>query len=240
MSITVLGCRLDPVDAGEATQRIAEFVAQRRGAHVITLGTEMVVYAQSDAAFRDVVNASALNVCDTVGLLKVANQRGAGLADRVTGVELIEHVSARLAQTGESIFLLGGAPGVADEAAAVLTSRYPGLRIAGTHHGFFDASETAAIVEEIRTSDAGLVLVGLGSPRQEFWIRDHIDATRAGAAIGVGGSFDVISGRVERAPEAWRHVGLEWLYRLVKEPHRWRRQLALPKFVWLVLLEGKK
>jgi N-acetylglucosaminyldiphosphoundecaprenol N-acetyl-beta-D-mannosaminyltransferase len=93
------------------------------------------------------------------------------------------------------------------------------------------------IVDEIRASGARLLLVGLGSPRQEFWLAENLAATGVGVGIGVGGSFDVIGGRVQRAPELWRRLGLEWLYRLVKEPQRWRRQLALPQFVWLVLLD---
>ena len=236
----ILGCRLDPIDADAATGAIFGFVREKTGAQVVTLGTEMVVYAQNDRRFRDVVNACALSLCDTVGLLTVARKRGATLTQRVTGVELIEHLCARAAAetsmgTGDaSVYLFGAAEGVAAEAAAALQARYPGLRVAGTRSGFFTSDESASIVETIRASGADLLFVGLGSPRQEFWLAEHLKATGAGAGIGVGGSFDVIAGRVERAPEAWRKLNLEWLYRLVKEPKRWRRQLALPQFVWLI------
>lgn len=236
----ILGCRLDALGVDEATQRIVAFARERAGAHVITLGTEMVVYAQRDVRFRTIVNQSALNVCDTIGLLKAANRRGASLRERVTGVELLEHLCSRAATEGLSVYLLGGAPGVADEAAAVLVARYPGLRIAGTHDGYFPDAQNDAIVETIRASGASILFVGLGSPRQEFFLSDYLARSGTGVGIGVGGSFDVISGRVERAPELWRRLNLEWLYRLFKEPKRWRRQLALPQFVWLVLREGNK
>ncbi len=235
----ILGCKLDPIDADAATAAIFGFVREKAGAQIVTLGTEMVVYAQNDRRFRDVVNACALSLCDTVGLLTVARKRGATLTQRVTGVELIEHLCARAAAEGASVYLFGAAEGVAAEAAAALQARYPGLRVAGTRSGFFRPDESAAIADAIRASGADLLFVGLGSPRQEFWLAEHLKTAGAGAGIGVGGSFDVIAGRVERAPEAWRKLNLEWLYRLVKEPKRWRRQLALPRFVWLIASERR-
>jgi len=214
-------------------------VRQNAGAQIVTLGTEMVVYAQKDARFRAIVNNAALSLCDTVGLLAVARKRGATIAERVTGVDLIEHLCARAATDGTSVYLFGAAEGVASEAAAALQARHPGLAVAGTRSGFFTAEQSAAIAETIRASGAGLLFIGLGSPRQEFWFDEHRAATGVGAAIGIGGSFDVIAGRVERAPEAWRKLNLEWLYRLMKEPKRWRRQLALPYFVWLIARDGR-
>lgn len=237
LSLDILGCRLDAVDADEATRRILEFATARTGAQVVTLGTEMVVYAQRDARFRDVVNRCALSLCDTVGLLAVARRRGAPLHERVTGVELVEHLCARAAQTGISVFLLGGGEGVAADAAGILEARFPGLQIAGARSGFFTPEEVPGIVEEIRSSQAQLLFAGLGSPRQEFWLAENLARTGCGAGVGVGGSFDVLSGRVRRAPLLWRRMNAEWLYRLVSEPQRWRRQLALPQFVWLIALE---
>jgi N-acetylglucosaminyldiphosphoundecaprenol N-acetyl-beta-D-mannosaminyltransferase len=230
----ILGCRLDAVDSDAATESILNFARERRGAQVVTLGTEMVVYAQRDAKYRSVINACELSLCDTIGLLAVARSRGADLHDRVTGVELLERLSARAAQEGLSVYLFGGAPGVAESAAKTLQQRYPGLQIAGTRNGFFAPEESPQIAGQIRRSGAHVLFAGLGFPKQEFWLHDYLGQTGCGAGIGVGGSFDVISGKVERAPERWRKLGLEWLYRLLKEPHRWRRQLALPQFVVLV------
>lgn len=237
-SITILGCRLDAIDADAATDAILRFARERTGAQIVTLGTEMVVHAQHDARYRNVVNACALSLCDTVGLLAVARSRGAELRDRVTGVELLEHLCARAAQEGVRVFLFGGAPGIAERAAAELQRRYPGLPIAGTRSGYFAADESPRIADEIRASGAQLLFAGLGFPKQEYWLAEHLKSTGCGAGIGVGGSFDVISGNLERAPERWRKMGLEWLYRLLKEPRRWRRQLALPHFVLLIAGEN--
>jgi N-acetylglucosaminyldiphosphoundecaprenol N-acetyl-beta-D-mannosaminyltransferase len=236
--VTILGCRLDAIDADAATDEIMRFAREGTGAQIITLGTEMVVHAQRDERYRDMVNACALSLCDTVGLLAVARSRGAGLRDRVTGVELLEHLCSRAAQEGISVFLFGGAPGIAERAAQELQRRYSGLRIAGTRNGYFAAEESPRIAQEIRETGARLLFAGMGFPRQEYWLAEYLKATGCGAGIGVGGSFDVISGNVQRAPERWRKLGIEWLYRLLKEPHRWRRQLALPHFVLLVAGEN--
>jgi N-acetylglucosaminyldiphosphoundecaprenol N-acetyl-beta-D-mannosaminyltransferase len=236
-AIDILGCRLDPIDAGEAARRIVELARTGAGAQVVTLGTEMVVYAQHSERFRAIVNGSALSLCDTVGLLAVARKRGAPLRERVAGVELIEGLCREAAAQGLPIYFLGGAEGVAAEAAVALSQRFPGLRVAGARNGYFSEAETPAVVAAIAGSGARLLFAGLGSPRQEFWLADHLRETGCGAGIGVGGSFDVVAGRVARAPQSFRRLGLEWLYRLLKEPRRWRRQMALPRFVWLVALD---
>jgi N-acetylglucosaminyldiphosphoundecaprenol N-acetyl-beta-D-mannosaminyltransferase len=137
-----------------------------------------------------------------------------------------------------AVYFLGSEQGVAADAAAVLEARFPGLQVAGTQHGYFDDARGAEIAAEIRESGARILFVGLGSPRQEYWLSEFLPATGCGVGIGVGGSFDVIGGRIARAPRIYRQLGLEWFYRLTTEPHRWRRQLALPYFVWLVTLDG--
>ncbi|HTA56278.1 MAG TPA: WecB/TagA/CpsF family glycosyltransferase [Candidatus Acidoferrales bacterium] len=235
--LEILGCRLDPVDAQQAADRILALANEAAGAQVVTLGTEMVVHAQSDPQFRAIVNHAALSLCDTVGVLAVARRHGAALRERVAGVELIERLCAGAAARNLAIYFLGGAQGVAADAAASLKARFPQLRVAGTRSGYFAENETPAVVGAIAASGAQLLLAGLGSPRQEYWLAEHLSATGCGAGVGVGGSFDVIGGRIERAPAIVRKLGLEWLYRLVKEPWRWRRQLALPRFVWLVALD---
>jgi len=234
----ILGCRLDPLDSDAAVDRILSFARDGGSAQVVTLGTEMVVYAQRDPRFRAIVNAAALSLCDTVGLLAVARRRGADLRERVAGVELIERLASGAAADGLPIYLIGGAEGVAADAAAALQRRHPGLRVAGTRNGYFRDEESAQVASAIAASGARMLFAGMGFPRQEYWLAAHLRETGCGVGIGVGGSFDVIAGRIERAPELVRRLGLEWLYRLAKEPRRWRRQLALPHFVWLVALDG--
>jgi N-acetylglucosaminyldiphosphoundecaprenol N-acetyl-beta-D-mannosaminyltransferase len=162
---------------------------------------------------------------------------GVRIPERVTGVDLIDPLCAELARADLPLYLLGAKGDTSARAAAALAARHPGLRIAGARDGYFPASEDAAVAREIARSGARVLLVGLGSPRQELWIRRYLEQSGARVGIGVGGSFDVLAGNVERAPEVWRRLNLEWLYRLLKEPQRWRRQLALPLFVALALRE---
>lgn len=180
--LEILGCRLDPVDSDEAASRILTLACEAHGAQIVTLGTEMVVYAQHDVRFRSIVNESALSLCDTVGLLAVARRRGAALRDRVTGVELIERLCEGAARQGLPVYLLGSAPGVVDEAAAALRSRFPNLRIAGTQNGYFSDAQTPEIVQSIAGSGARLLFVGMGSPRQEYWLAEIF--AQPGAVLG--------------------------------------------------------
>jgi N-acetylglucosaminyldiphosphoundecaprenol N-acetyl-beta-D-mannosaminyltransferase len=235
--LTILGCRIDVCDARAAVERIAAFARGSSPALVVTLGTEMIVRAQRDARFREVVNGGSLILCDTIGVLLAARLQGVRIAERVTGIDLIDPLCERFAREGQTIFLLGGKGETAGAVAMVLQKRHPGLRVAGTHDGYFSAADGPAIAAEIARSGAKVLFAGLGSPRQELWLADYLKETGCAVGIGVGGSFDVLAGNVARAPAQWRRLNLEWLYRLVREPSRWRRQLALPYFVWLAVCE---
>ena len=185
------------------------------------------------------MNDAELSLCDTIGMLLASRLRGGPLSERVTGVDMIEPLAARSA-AGENLrfFFFGGAPGVAERAAIALRQRHPGVEIVGTRDGYFAPGQSPTIVASIVASKANVLLVGLGSPKQEYWLQEYLDATKCGVGIGVGGSFDVLAGMVPRAPRVWRQVGLEWLYRLIREPSRWRRQLALPQFVFAATREA--
>jgi N-acetylglucosaminyldiphosphoundecaprenol N-acetyl-beta-D-mannosaminyltransferase len=198
---------------------------------VVTLGVEMVMNAQRDARFRAIVDRAAMSLCDTIGILLASRTRRGPLRERVTGVDLIEPLVARSAERDDlRIYFFGGAPGVAERAAAALIGRHPGARIVGIRDGYFAPLQSATIAASIASSKANIVLVGLGSPKQEYWMDEFLPATKCGVGIGIGGSFDVLAGKVERAPRIWQQLGLEWLHRLIREPSRWRRQLALPRF----------
>ena len=234
---TILGCRVDAVGPEDAVGRIVALARGDEPSLVVTLGTEMVVCAQSDTQFREAVNSSALSLCDTVGVLLAARLQGTPLPGRVAGVELLEPLCAALAREELPVYFLGAKGDTAARAASRLAARHPGLRIAGTRDGYFGPSDDAQVAQTIRASGARVLLAGLGSPRQELWLSRWLAQSGCGVGIGVGGSFDVIAGNVARAPQLWRRLNLEWLYRLVREPSRWRRQLALPKFVVLALFE---
>lgn len=217
-----------------ALDRIAALAKAGVGAQVVTLGAEMAVYAQRDRGYRDVINGADLVVADTVGILWAARVLRSPVRERVAGIDLAERL---LDAQQWPVYFLGGADGVAATAAAALRARHPQLNVAGTHHGYFSETDSKDVADTICASGARLVFVALGFPRQEFWIRDHLPRLAPAVCVGVGGAFDVWAGKSPRAPESWRRAGLEWLYRLVREPSRAGRQLALPEFAARVMLE---
>ncbi len=197
----------------------------------------MIVRAQHDVRFRQVINQSALSLCDTVGVLFAARLHGVQIPGRVAGIDLIDPLCEAFAREGIPIFLLGGKGETAARAAAALLERHAGLVVAGTRDGYFDDGDGSVVATAINLSGAKVLFAGLGSPRQEIWITDYLKETCCAVGIGVGGSFDILAGNIARAPALWRRLNLEWLYRLVREPRRFRRQLALPRFVWLAIRE---
>jgi N-acetylglucosaminyldiphosphoundecaprenol N-acetyl-beta-D-mannosaminyltransferase len=237
-AILILGCRVDPIGRDAAVERIAELANAGGAAVVVTLGVEMVMAAQRNAAFRTVVNAAAVVTCDTVGLLVASRLRRGPLRERVTGVELVGALATRSASVGDvRLYLLGSKGDTAQRAADALRGAYPGVQIVGARDGYFREDESAAVAAAIAVSGANVLLVGLGSPKQELWLSRWLPMTGCGVGIGIGGSLDVYAGNVERAPALVQRLGLEWAYRLVKEPSRWRRQLALPRFALAALRE---
>ncbi len=249
----LLGLPVDVVDMREAVERIAGWVEARRARReqgqplesgdgqritlqVVTLNPEMVMVARRDAALREAIVRADLVVADGVGVVWAARLAGAALRGRVTGVDLLDTCARVAAARGYRLFLLGAAEGGAQQAAERLMVRYSDLRIAGTFAGSPATAEQDAICARIREAGADIVFVAYGAPAQERWIARTRSELGAAVAIGVGGAFDFMAGRVPRAPQWMRHLGLEWLYRLWREPWRWRRMLALPRFAGAVLL----
>lgn len=233
-SVEILGCRVDALDARAAVERVMQLARGDAPAVVVTLGTEMVMRAQRDAAFRSVIARSALSLCDTIGVLVAARLAGVRIPERVSGVDLIDPIAEACARDALAIYLIGGKGDTAARAARAIALRHPSLRIAGVRDGYFSDAQSGAVASAIARSGARILFLGLGSPKQEIWLARYLQETRCSVGIGIGGSLDVLAGNVERAPERWRDLNLEWLYRLVREPSRWRRQLALPKFAVLV------
>jgi len=231
----ILGVRVHDVTMAEAL-RIAEGFLAEGGAHQIcTVNPEFVMHARRDPAFFHVLERADLNVPDGVGLLWAGRVLKQPLRERVPGVELMEALAARAAERGWKIFLLGAAAGVAERAAAVLRARYPGLIVAGTFAGSPRPEDAPLILERLRRARPDLLFVAYGAPQQDLWIARHQPELGIPVAMGVGGAFDFIAGVVPRAPRWMREAGLEWLYRFIRQPWRWRRMLALPRFVLAVL-----
>jgi N-acetylglucosaminyldiphosphoundecaprenol N-acetyl-beta-D-mannosaminyltransferase len=234
--LSILGIPVHPVTMAQTLTLVRDFMQEPRLHQIATVNPEFVMAAQEDASFRQALHAADLCLPDGVGLLYAARRYRARLPERVPGSELVYHLAALAAAEGWSLFLLGAAAGVAPAAAAILKARYPGLTIAGTYAGSPDLAENEEIVGRINDSGARLLYVAYGAPRQDLWIarnRETLPGVRV--AMGVGGALDFITGRAQRAPRWVQHLGLEWLHRLVREPWRWRRMLALPRFALSVL-----
>ncbi len=175
---------------------------------------------------------------DGIGVVRGLRILGYSPPGRVPGIELATGLMRSAASSGMALFLVGAEPGVADAAAERMASDIPGLEVAGTFHGYFQEAEEEAVLSRIQDADPSFVLVGMGAGKQEKWIVKARKSAPSAVWIGVGGSFDVMSGNVKRAPVAFQKLGLEWFYRLVTEPRRAKRMTALPAFVFAVLGEA--
>lgn len=238
MRVNVLGVGFDNLTMQEAVERGMALLQQEGAHYVVTPNPEIVEICRENPAANQVINGADLVLPDGIGVIKGAALLGTPLKERTPGIEFASHLMERMAVEGKSLYLLGAKPGIADLAAEKLREKYPGLRIAGTHDGYFQ--EDAPIVEAIRASGADVVFVCLGAPKQEFWMSKYGAETGARLLCGLGGSLDVFAGTVERAPKFWCDHGLEWFYRLCKEPKRIGRMMKLPLFLVHVKQEKKR
>ena len=236
MRINVLGVGFDNITMAEAVERGAALLNQAGPHYVVTPNPEIVEVCREDEAARAAVNGADLVLPDGIGVIYGAKMLGTPLKEKTPGIEFAALLLGKLAETGKSLFLLGAKPGVAELAAERLTAQYPGLMVAGTADGYF--KEDGPVVERIRQSGADCVFVCLGAPKQELWMAQYGEATGARLLCGLGGSLDVFAGVVKRAPAFWSRMGLEWFYRLCKEPRRIGRMMKLPLF--LVHVQGEK
>ncbi len=216
-ALTWLCARLD---AGERTR-------------VAFVNAHCVNQAARDATYRAALEDADVLLPDGSGLALAARMRGTHIVENLNGTDLIPALGRRLAASGHSVYLLGGTEGVAEAAAASLEARCPGLQVVGTRNGFFTPEEEDGVIADINATRADVVLVAMGVPRQDVWLRRVADRLGAALTVGVGGLFDFLSGRIPRAPMLLRRTGLEWTYRLYQEPRRmWRRYIAgNPEFV---------
>ncbi len=235
-SVFILGVRIDVVTLGEARDRIFGFLKSGSQSHIMTPNPEMLVEANRNPVFKDLLNASALNVPDGVGLLWAARRKGEFIPQRVTGIDLL--AALLVLPEVPAVFLLGAAPGVAEKAANVLRKKNPSLSVAGTFSGSPRVAEEAAIVSRINASGAEMLFVAFGSPAQDFWIQRNLKKMPSvRSAMGVGGAFDLLAGVRKRAPNIFQLLGIEWLWRLIKEPLRIKRIItAVIVFPYLVLI----
>ena len=238
MRVDVLGVGFDNLTMAEAVDQGVKLLHSEGMHYVVTPNPEIVEICRENPEANRVINEADLVLPDGIGVIKGAAMLGTPLKERTPGIEFASHLMGRMAEEGMSLYLLGAKPGVADMAAEKLVEKYPGLKIAGTHDGYF--KEDAPVVEAIAASGADCVFVCLGAPKQEFWIKKNGPATGARLLCGLGGSLDVFAGTVERAPKFFCDHGLEWFYRLCKEPKRIGRMMKLPLFLVHVKQEKKQ
>lgn len=207
-----------------------------QGCHVVTLNAEMTMQAETNDRLAKIIQAAELIIPDGAGIVLYLKLYGKQVQRR-PGIELAEGLLYEFGSgTLGSVFFYGGQPGVAEQAAQAWKNKLPNLPFAGTQHGFLQPEAQAEFDQRLKTLQPAVILVGLGVPRQEFWIEEHRHLCPNAIWIGVGGSFDIWAGTKDRAPEFFRKNHLEWLYRLYQEPWRWRRMTALPQFAWRSLL----
>lgn len=242
-SFRFLDVKVSDITYSEAVDDVSSFIASGQPHQIATVNPEFIMSARRHPEFKAVLNNCDLTVPDGVGLTLVGALTRRKLRQRVTGVDLIEALCRAGAKKGWRFFLLGAAEGVAKQAGEILATKYPGLQVVGSYAGSPDPAydnETAAIITEAKP-DILLVAYGAGRrntpPPQDLWIARNQPKLGVPVAMGVGGSFNYITGTSKRAPKWLRTIGLEWFYRLITEPWRWRRMLVLPKFAFLALAE---
>ena len=246
-SVYVLGVRVDRVTQQQVLDRVDSLIDGYRASQqqtscqqLITVNPEFVMAAQHDPVFRQCINESALVMPDGMGVVWAACYLGKPTPERVTGVDTLIELARRAAIKEYRFYLLGAAPGVAEAAGQCLQALAPELQIAGTYAGSPAPAEEDEIIERVRVAQADVLCVAYGAPAQDVWIKRNLARLPVAVAMGVGGSLDFLTGRQQRAPRIMQKLGLEWLFRLYREPWRWRRMLALPKFAIQVIMKGRK
>ena len=231
-SVEILGVRVDSLSMEECLEKVKQAVLSGASIRIVTANPELIYKAAADNKLRQLVNSADLVVADGVGVLWAARQLGHGLPERVTGIDLVLRILEEANKHGWRIFLLGSKPGVAEKAVLNQQKKYSKI-VFGCHHGYFTAEQQPLLLKRIENFAPDILLVGMGAPKQEYWTAANGGLARV--SIGVGGTFDVLAGLVKRAPVFVRNLKLEWLYRLLTQPSRLKRQAILPLYVARVL-----
>jgi len=232
--IKILGVPLTVLDSyQDAENKIMERIRGHEKTFCVAINPEKIYRSQTDGRLKELINAADFHICDGIGAAVAARVLCGRKIGRITGVQLFFNLMLRAEQDGLKVFLLGAKHEVNEGAYQKLKEMHPNLQIVGRQDGYF--REDLKVVKQINASGADMLFVAMGSPRQEIWINQYRQQINAPYCMGVGGTFDVVSGQVQWAPRLFRSTGTEWLYRLMKEPSRIQRQSVLPKFAWLVL-----
>jgi len=235
-TVDVLGVSISKVTMEEATKKVREFVKSDRLHRIYTPNPEIVMLAKNDEEFHQILEEADLVVPDGIGVVIASKIKKTPLPERVAGYDLVQNTMKEAVKEGYKYYFFGSKPGISEEAAKKMRETYPEIQIVGTRNGYFKPEDEKEIIDDINASGANILLVALGAPKQEKWIEEHKhQMPNVRVAIGVGGSLDVMSGNVKRAPKAFQKLGLEWFYRLLKEPTRIKRMMVLPEFLLKVV-----
>lgn len=239
--INILGVKISTLNMEESVKKAKEFLMGEKPAVIFTPNSEIVMNAYRDKDFLNIINSADMRTPDGIGLIYASKILKTPLRERVAGFDLTMNLLGSLNELGKSVYFFGSAPGIAIEAKRKIEEKYPGINVCGVSDGYFDEEKEKEIIADINNKKPDLLLVCLGSPKQETWIFEHKDELNCKLLMGVGGTLDVISGNVKRAPGIFIKLGLEWFYRLLKQPSRIGRMMALPKFLITVIMKrGEK
>lgn len=242
-AIEIFGVKIHNLTFEEATKEVESYLKGDDLKVIYTPNPEIVMGAKDDSRLRDLINNGDMITADGIGLIYASRIKKKPLKERVTGYHLSIKLLEIANENNYSIYLLGSKDGIAKIAAENIKKDYPNVKIAGYHHGYFKGShrgnenhqEEIKIVNDINNSNPDIIFLGLGFPNQENWIDANKDKIKGRLIIGNGGVIDILSGTIKDTPEVYRKLGLEWLYRLVKDPSRIKRQLVIPKFMLKVI-----
>lgn len=237
--VEVLGLPVDRVTMDEALAIMEGFIAEGTPHLVVTADSSGIVQTQTDPEWRQIFTEADLITPDSIGVVWAAKRAGKPVSSRVSGVDMVDQICRLSAMKGYRIVFLGAEPGVAEMAAEALRLRHPGCNIVFARHGYFPADSDTVVAEEVAQYKPDVLFVAMGIPRQEKFIKHTQEIIKAPVAMGVGGSFDVFSGKTKRAPKIIQKLHLEWLWRTLLNPTKIKKAKALPKFAWLVLRSKK-
>ena len=237
--VEILGVNVNSLTMAQAVEAVQQFIAEKKVALVATANAEMLMRSTQDEELKDILNQADLVVPDGAGTVWAAGHLGEPMPERVAGFDLAQELMREAPARGDRIYFFGSAPGVADKAKAKAEELYPGIQVVGTRNGFFTEADEPGIIAEIKAARPDILLAALGVPKQEKWLKKHMQELQVPVSIGVGGTLDVMAGVMERAPLWMQKAKLEWLFRGLKQPSRAGRMLALPKFVLKVVASKK-
>jgi N-acetylglucosaminyldiphosphoundecaprenol N-acetyl-beta-D-mannosaminyltransferase len=237
--VEILGLPVDRLNMRQTLDRLEMFVDQRIPRLIVTADAAGIVQAQSDPEWNEIFRGADLRTPDSIGVIWAAKRQGKPISERVSGVDLVSQICQLSADKGYRIYFLGAAPGVAELAAEKLRLKFPGCNIVGARHGFFPSDSDTVVAAEVAEYKPDFLFVAMGIPRQEKFIRATQTIIQAPVAMGVGGSFDVFSGKVKRAPKLFQAMHIEWLWRVIMNPKKLSKAKNLPIFAWMVLRSPK-